>query len=127
MANTDLAQFLAEIIEYATTSPNTEFRQICCLEEYIFYKKKIKSCNMLIKALNNTSKRLFNNYCKSIKIGTANFTVILVNQRVYQTIEFYKREIDTYLDMLEDFKLFLKLSINNLVFILLGGVRQIEE
>ena len=127
MANTDIAQLLASIIEYAATSPNTEFKQICSLAEYRFYKKKIKNCRMLIKALDKTGKKLFDNYCKNIKTGTADFTAILIYQRIHQTIEFYKREIDTYLDMIEDFNLFLKLNSSNFWFMLLGGVRPEEE
>jgi lipoate-protein ligase A len=107
MHDTEAQQLLLEIIEHAQEAKLSEFRLITSLGEHKYYRGKVRSYKLLVKGLKKSANRLFKKYCKSVTAGISNLTTLLAYQRLIQTLEFYQKELDTFVNMLDEYETYL--------------------
>jgi hypothetical protein len=107
MTNTEFQQMILKIIEYAQTTPPSEFHFICNWVEYKYFKGKRRSYKLFAKGLHKGADRLFKTYCEGIRDGSANFNKLLAYQQMLQVISFYEREIVTISEMLNEYEAYL--------------------
>lgn len=98
---------LREIIEHAQTAAPHRFLYICTWEDYKFYKGKLRSFKLLVRALNSGATRLFRKYCNSTDFGTGNLTKLIAYKQLQDIIHFYKTDINTFEDMLAEYRAYL--------------------
>lgn len=118
-------QLLTTIFEQANSAKPSEFHFICNWTDYKFYRGKRKSYRLLIRILNKGATRLLRGYCNSVVTGDANFLKLLAYQQLLQVIEFYEKELNTYIDMINEYEAYL--FEGNLLWSFLGGYRPEED
>jgi hypothetical protein len=107
MHDNETQQMILTIIEHAKTTKPTEFRFLRNWTDYRFYKGKLRSFKLLIKALNSGCDRLFKNYCSSVVSGEGDLNKLLAYQQMLEVIDFYQRELFTITDMLCEYDTYL--------------------
>lgn len=120
MTNTDAEQLLKAIIEQAENAPS-KFRFIYSWKDFIFCHKQYKSTKLVIKVLNEASKNLFNAYCKTVTTGISDVTQLLAFAQLGDVIDFYKNELKTLGNMLDEYEEYL--WNGNFIYALMGGER----
>lgn len=125
MPNSDVQQMLTTIIDHAQSSESFEFRFIDSWTAYKFYKDKRRSFRILVKALESGSERLLKNYCKKVISGTANLNSLLAYKQLLRIIDFYKQELNTITDMLDEYEAYL--MHGNFFWSYLGEIRSVSD
>lgn len=125
MHDIEAQQLLLEIIEHAQEAKPSEFRLITSLRDYKYYCGKVRSYKLLVKGLKKSTNRLFKKYCKSVTVGISNLTTLLAYQRLIQTLEFYQKELDTFVDMLDEYETYL--FSGNLLWTIAMGIPRTED
>jgi hypothetical protein len=109
------------IIEQAESGQFTEFHFLQDWSEYKFYRGKYRSFKLLIGALQKNSKVFLKRYSKNIIDGSADFTELLVYQKLQQVITYYKQELEIINNMIREYEAYL--ANGNFFRAWLGGVR----
>ncbi len=125
MASAELMDMILKVIEHAETAKLSEFQLITTWAEYRKYRNKRKAFKLLINGLRKSSNRLFKRYCRTVTAGISNFTTLLAYQRLYTTMKFYEKEIETLSDMLDEYETYLFLG--NLFWAYIGFSRSAED
>lgn len=107
MSSTETQQLISKIIDHALEGNYTEFTFLRSWSDYKYYKNKRRSFNYAAHMLQGSANRIFKAYCKSVKEGTANFNKLLVYQQLQNTVAFYKKEVETFTEMLYEYDAYL--------------------
>jgi hypothetical protein len=110
---------LTNIINHADAGQHVPFRFLKTWREYRTMKGSKKVTKMIIKNLQYTDNLLFTRYCKDNPEHTADFTKLLICRTLRSTLDFYKTELETISDMVDEYECYL-LSGNFLDFVLYG-------
>lgn len=125
MAITEFQEMMLKIIEHAETAKSFEFQLITTWIEYKNYKSKRKAFKLLVNGLCKSSDRLFKKYCSTVTVGISDFTTLLAYQRLVTTKEFYKKEIETLTDMIDEYETYV--FSGNFFSAFLGFTRAAED
>lgn len=125
MATPEFQEMILKVIEHAETAQLSEFQLITTWAEYRKYKGKHKAFKLLANGLRKSSNRLFKRYCRAVTAGISNFTTLLAYQRLFTVMEFYKKEIETLTDMLDEYETYL--FSGNLLWAYIGFHRSEED
>ena len=85
---------------------NTEFEYIDSLGEYFLIKRFRKALKQIVKNYESHKCTLYNNYCKLIETYANNdesLTMLLTVKAYEKCISYYKTEIETVSNMLEEY------------------------
>ena len=107
MQDTETQQIILNLIEYAQSAKHIEFHLLCNWYEYKYYRSKRKSLKLIVRALRDSTDRLFKSYCNDVAAGKGDFTKLLAYQQIQQVIKFYSLELQIVIDMLEEYEVYL--------------------
>lgn len=108
MYNNETQELIMTLIDHAKTAKPSEFRFIHTWRDYQFCKGKVNSFKLLIRGFNETSDHLFKKYCDGVSHNVGNLNQLLAYQQLQQIIRFYENELVTYLNMVCEYKAYLK-------------------
>ena len=123
MQTDDAKQLIKSIIDYSHENDQISFKVITSWQELRFNKGKRRSFKLLVKALRSGSKRLFKNYCKSVKTGNPDFNKLLAYNQMLGVIDFYKKDLETISSMITEYETYLSEDLNFL-WALIGEIRK---
>jgi hypothetical protein len=121
MNNNEAQQVLSAILEQATEGESSEFRFITSWADFKECFISYKSTKVVIKILKKASKRLFKTYCKDVISGISDITKLLAYSQLDDVIDYYKKELKTLDDMLNEYEDYLRSG--NILYALMGGER----
>ena len=104
MTNTDFQQMILKRIEHGQLSEPSEFQLIRNWSDYRYYSEKRRSFKIVVRGLLKGSNRLFKKYCQEITRGNDNINKLLAYQQIQKAINFYLQEIDTFTNMLNEYR-----------------------
>ena len=119
------AQIMQDIIEKAQQQKFTKFHLLTSWVEYTEYSRYYLSTKLVIKMLKTTAKRLSKTYCKMIKAGASDITVLQAYFEVLDYIEFYKKELAILLSMVNEYDDYL--WSGHFVYSYFGGERDLYD
>lgn len=114
----DTNETMTKLIEYAKAGKHTEFHFIQYWSNYKIYKKQRKAIQLAVKCLKKGCKKLLKNYCKEIKLGTADIVKLVVLTTLSDVLDFYKKELEILNHMVFEYEAYL--MEGNLVYAFLG-------
>ena len=120
MDNQDAEYLLQAILENAESKPS-EFRFISSLADYGESLRLYKSTKLVIKILKSASNSIFKTYCKAVTSGISDVTQLLAFSQLDEVIAFYKQELNTINNMLDEYEEYLRHG--NLLYAITGGER----
>jgi hypothetical protein len=100
-------QSLINILEYTHTAKPFEFRLITNWLDYCYYRRRHKAYKLLVRGLERSADQLFKKYCKAVTSGVSNVTSLLAYKRLVTAAIFYKKELDTLTDMIDEYETYL--------------------
>ena len=111
----DLQEMKAEEIDQlfmnkACNEKNTEFEYIDSLEEYFLIRRFRKALIQIVKNYETHRVTLYNNYCKLVETyenDDESLTALLTVKACEKCISYYKIEIETISNMLEEYRYYL--------------------
>ena len=103
MTNTEIHQFLLEVLEHVEKGESLEFRFITSWFEFDYYRRQAQSTKTLIKILESSSNRLFKDYCNDVIFGISHVNKLLAYSQLQDIIAFYQKDLDTINKMLDDY------------------------
>jgi hypothetical protein len=121
MNNDEAQQILEEILAQAEEGKLTEFRFITSWADFKTCFISYKANKIVIKMLKQSSKRLFKTYCKDVISGISDVTKLLAYNQLDDIIDYYKKELKTLDDMLNEYEEYLWRG--NFFYAFLGGER----
>lgn len=107
MATAEFQEMILKVIEHAETAKLSEFRLITTWAEYRKFKDKRKAFKLLVNGLKKSSNRCFKRYCRAVTAGISNVSTLLAYQRLWATMEFYKKEVEILTDMIDEYETYL--------------------
>lgn len=123
MTDTDAKQVILEILNKAQEGRALSFRQIVYWTDYIEYLKLTRSTKLIIKTLEISAKNLFKEYCKDVIAGISDVNKLLAYSQILDIIAFYKNELNTLRQMIDDYDGYL--GEGHFWYSFLGGQRDI--
>ena len=111
----DLQEMKAEEIDQlfmnkACNEKNTEFEYIDSLEEYFLIRRFRKALIQIVKNYETHRVTLYNSYCKLVETyenDDESLTALLTVKACEKCISYYKIEIETISNMLEEYRYYL--------------------
>lgn len=125
MKNIEDQKFLADLFKRAEAGEHTEFSWIRSLSEYEFRQRNKSAIKVVINTLEHSTNALFKAYCEDVRKGSADITKLLIRNVLLRTIEFYRRELITVIDMISEYEAYL--MDGNLIDSFFGEIRPISE
>lgn len=107
MATPEFQEMIMKVIEHSETAKLSEFQLITTWAEYRKFKGKRKAFKLLVNGLRKSSNRLFERHCRAVTAGISDVTTLLAYQRLYAAMEFYKKEVETLVDMIDEYETYL--------------------
>jgi hypothetical protein len=114
--NTPSQKLLNEILDYAEAGEHLALSFIKSRPEYISLRKGRKVVKAIIRSLTTSANKLFRDYCKEVSAGKTQLNKLLMFNTLECAIIFYKQELQTLDDMLDEYEAYL-MSGNFLDFI----------
>lgn len=122
MNDTDAKQLVLDIINQAQEGKSIKFRYISSWSEFILYLRQAQSTKLIIKALKVSAKNLFKDYCKDVIAGISDVNKLLAYTKMLDIIEFYKKDLDTLKQMMDEYDKYL--GEGHFWYSFLGGERE---
>jgi uncharacterized protein (DUF4213/DUF364 family) len=123
MTDVDTKQLIVEILNKAQEGRALSFRQILYWTDYVEYLKLARSTKLIIKTLETSAKNLFKEYCKDVIAGISDINKILAYSQLLDIVAFYKNELKTIRQMIDDYDEYL--GDGHFWYSFLGGQRDI--
>jgi hypothetical protein len=123
MDNTEAQQLLLEIIDQAQNRRFTEFRLITSWADFRFCRKNHLATKLIISMLKDSTRNLFNAYCKDIKSGIQDIQQLLAYTEIREITAFYEKELETLQRMIDEYDDYL--GHGNFWYSFLGGERDL--
>jgi hypothetical protein len=121
MNDNEAQQILEEILAQAEAGQATEFRLINSWAEFREVNRTYKANKIIVNMLKQSSKSLFNTYCKDVIAGISDVTKLIAYSQLVDVIDFYQNEVKTLDDMLNEYDDYL--WHGNIFYALMGGER----
>lgn len=121
MNDLDTKQFVFNIINQAQEGKFIKFQYIGSWKEFIYYLRQKQSTKLIIKALKISAKKLFTDYCRNVIAGISDVNKLLAYTKMLDIIDFYKKDLDTLNQMLDDYDTYL--GDGHFLYSLFGGER----
>ena len=119
-------KMLAELIERAEAGEHTKFEYIRTWREYRTRKINRRALKLLVRGLNKSSKSLLKKYCKLVKTGSADVTMLLARNALLKAKEFYTKELEIVTDTIYEYEAYL-MEDGNFLGSFVGETRPISE
>jgi hypothetical protein len=103
MTDTDAKQLILDIITQAKENRAIDFHYIKSWHEFRYYSKLNRSTKLIVKTLRDSANNLFKDYCKDVISGISDVNKLLAYSQLQDIILFYKRDLDTLKQMLDEY------------------------
>jgi hypothetical protein len=123
MNDTEANQLILEIINKAREGRAQPFRTILYWGEFRYYTKWVKSTKLVIKTLEQSSNKLFKEYCQDVVAGISEVTKLIAYSQLLDIIDFYRNDLETVQAMLIEYDDYL--GEGNFLYSFLGGRREL--
>jgi hypothetical protein len=123
MTDQDKTLLIQDIINKAVEGKALPFRPILYWGEFKYYCKCVASTKIIIKVLKQSANNLFKEYCKDVIAGISDINKLLAYSQFLDIISFYKNELKTIKQMIDDYDEYL--GDGHFWYSFLGGQRDI--
>lgn len=107
MTNTEKQEFTKIIIKRAEAGKHIKFEYLRSWQEYKTNRICRQATKLLISSLQHSADSMFKQYCRNISSGTADVTLLLTRVALMRMVAFYRLELSTIEDMLDEYEAYL--------------------
>ena len=117
---------MSDLIDQADSGKHLQFQFLRNWSEYTNTKKLRRTYKLLVGGIDQSARRLFKKYCKSVAAGNSDVLNLIAYMKLLKLRDFYEEELSIISDMAEEYEFYL-LDGNLLISIIFDYQRPLDK